>query len=467
MLSTLDRIPVAHQEVSALKAVLILLLSTLVFVSPPFSPAGAEMFENASEARLANGLKVIMLENHKAPVVCFQVWYKIGAAEDTTGKTGLARMVEKMMFKGVGEMSGEKFIATIHQLGGAEYGVTSHDYTCYYEILPSASLEVAIKFEADRMQNLKLRESDFRTEKMVSLQERRMRIDDNPGAYLMEQLHAAAFQAEPYHWPVMGWSDDIGRLTMGDVSSFYSKYYDPANAFIVVTGDFSKEKLLPRIEEAFGKIPPGEPVARFLMEDPPQRGERTVVVRRPTRTGRMIVAWHVPNLKSDDCYVLEVIKAILSSGKSARLYEDLIRQNAVVLDASAHYDQVTRDPGLFYICSSFLLEKKPPEVEKALCEELEALGKTPIGALELQKAKNQLEASFVFDHESIISMASRLAEYETAFDWASISAYIPSIRSVTAQDVQRVAAKYFTEQNRTVAMIVPPLAVSKADKGSK
>ncbi|MDR3556808.1 MAG: pitrilysin family protein [Syntrophobacteraceae bacterium] len=436
-------------------------LSMMFFLFLPVVASGAMMFENGSEARLSNGLKVIMLQNHKAPIVCFQVWYRAGAANETTGKTGLAHMVEHMMFKGVGA---EKFLETVHELGGKENGATSHDYTYFYETLPSNRVGVAIQFEADRMRHLKIGESDFRTEKMVIREERRMRIDDNPGAFLMEQLNAAAFQSEPYHWPVMGWTDDMRRLTIGDVKAFYSRYYDPANAFIVVTGDFSKEELLPRLEETFGKIPGGEAPQRILIEDPPQQGERKVIVIRPVRVGRLVVAWHVPNLKSTDGYTLEVIKAILSCGKSSRLYDDLVRRNAVALETSAHYDLTSRDPGLFYISVSFLPEKDPAEVEKAISDEMDSLGKTPVGNWELQKAKNQLEASFVFDQESILSLASKLGEYETAFDWASIGAYIPSVRSVTAPDIERVAAKYFTEQNRTVGILIPPPEPGKADE---
>ncbi len=440
---------------SVLKAVRILVLLTMLFLFLPFPCPGAAMFENASEARLSNGLKVIMLENHKAPIVCFQVWYRVGAAKETTGKTGLAHLLEHMMFKGVGRMSGEKFIEKVHESGGMENAATSYNYTCYYETLPSNRIGVAIRFEAHRMRNLKIEESDFRTERMVVLEERRMRIDDNPSSFLLEQVYAAAFQSEPYHWPVLGWSDDLRRLTIADVRAFYSKYYDPASAFIVVTGDFKKEKLLPRLEKAFGKIPRGQPAQHFLIEDPPQQGVRMVVLRRPAQVGRLVVAWHVPNLRSDDGYVLEVIKAILSSGKSSRLFDDLVRRQAVALQASAHYDLTSRDPGLFYISASFLPEKGPGEVEGAIYDELELLKKTPVGAWELQKAKNQLEASFVFGQESILSLGLKLGEYETALDWASISAYIPSIRSVTARDVQRVAAQYFTAQNRTVGILIP------------
>ncbi len=441
-------------------------LSALVLLFLPFLCRGAQMFENASEAKLSNGLKVIMLQNHAAPIVSFQVFYRAGASRETTGKTGLAHMVEQMMFKGTGKLSGEKFLQKIHELGGTADGAITHDYACFSDTLPSSRIGVAIEFEAYRMHNLEISEGDFRTEKMILREERRMRIDDTPEAYLLEQVYAAAFQSEPYHWPVLGWNDDIGRLTIGDVRAFYSRYYTPANAYLVITGDFDKKKLLPQLEDTFGKIPAGEPAADFLIEDPPQRGERMVLINRPARVGRLVIGWHVPNLRSDDGYALEVLQAILSSGKSSRLYDDLVRGQAVALEASAHYNLLSRNPGLFYISASFLPEKDPAEVEKAIYDELDQLGKTPVGSWELQKAKNQLEASFVFDQESIVSLGLKLGEYESAFDWASISAFVPSIRTVTAQDVERVAAKYFTTQNSTVGMLVPPPPPEPSPGGS-
>jgi len=203
-------------------------LWVMFLLFPALCPA--EVFKDASEARLSNGLKVIMLENHKSPIISFQVWYRVGARNEKTGKTGLAHMLEHMMFKGTNEVSGEEFVRSIYELGGEQNASTSHDSTGYFETLVSDRIGVPIDFESDRMSNLVLRESDFRTERMVVLEERRMRIDDNPQSFLIEQLEAAAFQSQPYHWPVIGWAEDIERLTIEDVKAFYSTCYNPANA---------------------------------------------------------------------------------------------------------------------------------------------------------------------------------------------------------------------------------------------
>ena len=415
----------------------------------------AEVFKDASEARLSNGLKVIMFENHKSPIISFQVWYRVGGRNEQTGKTGLAHMLEHMMFKGTSKVSGERFVRTFYELGGEQNASTAHDSTGYFETLASEQIGVPIDFESDRMSDLVLRESDFRTERMVVLEERRMRVDDNPHSFLLEQLEAAAFQSQPYHWPIIGWADDIERLTIEDVKAFYSTYYNPANAFVVVTGDFKKEALLTEMEKAFGKIPAGTPAQQLLIQDPPQPGERRVIVERPAQVGNLVVAWHVPNLRSQDSYVLEVIKAIFSEGKSSRFYDRLVRAKALALEASADYNLATLDPSLFYIDVSFLPGKNPEQIEQAIYEEVELLKTTPVGFREMQKAKNQLEAAFVYDQESIFSVGQNLAGYEIALDWASIGAYIPSIRSVTAHEIQRVASKYFTAQNRNIGILVP------------
>jgi zinc protease len=413
------------------------------------------MFNNVSEARLSNGLKVIMLENHKSPIVCFQVWYRAGARREQTGKTGLAHMLEHMMFKGTSKVGGEKFVRTIYELGGEQNASTSHDYAVYFETLASSNTGVPVDFESDRMSNLVLRESDFRTERMVVLEERRMRVEDDPQVYLLEQVEAAAFQSQPYHWPVIGWAEDIERLTIEDVRDFYKRYYNPANAFIVVTGDFKKEALLPKLEKALGKIPAGAPAPQPFIQDPLQTGERKVRVERPAQIGTMIAAWHVPNLRNEDCYVLEVIKAVLAEGKSSRLYERMVRGKALVLESSADYSPTTQDPGLFYLSATFLPGKDPGDIENALYHELELLKTTPVGDRELEKAKNQLEASFVFEQESIFSLGQKLALHEIALGWASVTAYVPSIRRVTPQDIQRVASKYFTAKNRTTGILTP------------
>ncbi len=435
-------------------------LALMLFLLP--SVSAGQTFKEASDTVLSNGLKVIMLENHKAPLVSFQVWYRAGARNERVGKTGLAHLLEHMMFKGTHKVSGEEFIREIDENGGDENAFTSHDFAAYFETLVSDRIGLSVTLESDRMSNLVLRESDFKTERQVVMEERRMRVDDNPQSYLMEQLDSTAFQSQPYHWPVIGWTDDIERLTLEDVQAFYSNYYNPANAFIVVVGDFQKEKLVPELEKAFGGIHSPPPHKRYFIQDPPQTGERTVKVERPSQLGVVIAAYHVPNLRLPDAYVLEVINALLSGGKSSRFYEHLVRGKNLVLESSADYTLASQDPGLFYVSAAYLPGKDPAVVQKALYDELELLKTTPVAPRELEKAKNQLEAAFVMSQDSLFSLGMNLAQYEIALDWRAIGNYVPSVRSVNPQEIMRVAAKYFTPDNRTVAVLIPTGPPEKA-----
>jgi len=430
------------------------ILMIMIAILLPSASLG-QTFRDAVDLNLPNGLKIILQENHKAPLITFQVWYRAGSRNEHVGKTGLAHLLEHMMFKGTKKVSGEEFTRMISENGGEENAFTSHDFAGYYETLHADRIGLSIMLESDRMSNLVLRESDFKTERMVVIEERRMRTDDNPQATLLEQLESAAFQSQPYHWPVIGWVEDIERITLEDVQAFYSKYYNPANAFIVVVGDFRKEELTREIEKAFGPIQGPPALPRYVIQDPPQQGERRVRVERPSQIGTLIAAYHVPNLLKPDAYVLEVIKAVLSSGKSSRFYNRLVRGRQLALEASAEYNMEDQDPGLFYISASYLPNKTPAAVEAALFEEMELLKTTPVDQRELNKAINQLEASFVFDQDSLFSLGMNLAQHEIASDWRLIANYVPSIRGVTQEEIRRVAAKYFTPENRTVAVLIP------------
>lgn len=433
---------------------IVFLLFALLFGLLPAVSHG-QSFMDVSETVLPNGLKVILLENHKAPLISFQVWYRAGARNERVGKTGLAHLLEHMMFKGTKKVSGEEFTRMISENGGEENAFTSQDFAAYFETLSADRIGLSLMLESDRMKNLVLREADFTTERLVVIEERRMRLDDKPQAFLLTELDSAAYQAQPYHRPVIGWTEDIERLTLEDVQAFYSKHYNPANAFIVAVGDFKKEEFLSEITKAFGDIPGGKAVPQYLIQDPPQVGERRIVVERPAQLGAVVAAYHAPNLRSPDSYVLEVIRAILSEGKASRFYDHIVRGRGLVLEATADYTLNTQDPSLFYISGSYLPDKKPADVESAFYEELEQLKATPVDPRELEKAKNQLEANFVFDQDSLFSLGQNLAEYEISLDWRAIGNYVPSIRSVTPDDIQRVATKYFTPQSRTVGTLVP------------
>lgn len=314
---------------------------------------------------------------------------------------------------------------------------------------------MSLDLESDRMQNLVLQEKDFHTERMVVMEERRLRTEDNPQAYLLEQVRVTAFQLQPYHWPTIGWMEDIERFTLEDLKAYYRSYYNPANAFLVVVGDFKREDLLPMIEKAFGAEVKGIVPNQEKYIDPPQSGERRVLLKREAQLPFLIMGFHVPNLRKPDSYVLEVIAALLSGGKSSRFYNSLIREKRLVLDAEADNPLLSQDPDLFLISAEVLPGKETTEVEKALDRELERLRREPAGERELEKAKNQLEAAFIMGRDSLFFQAMLLARYEIALDWRRIDDYLPSIRKITPKDIARVAKEYLIPDNRTLGILMP------------
>jgi zinc protease len=430
--------------------------SLFLFVCSLFvPPSEAGLREQVFETTLPNGLKVILLENHKAPLITFQVWYRVGSRNEEWGKTGLSHMLEHMMFKGTKKVGPEEFSRIIQENGGNDNAFTSRDNTAYFENLSADRVQVAIDLESDRMQNLMVREEDFRTERMVVMEERRLRTEDNPQAVLQEQVEAAAFQAQPYHWPIIGWMGDIARFTLGDLKAYYKTYYNPINAFLVVVGDFKKEELLPKIEKAFGSYAKGIAPNQERDIDPPQLGERRIFMKKEAQLPFLVMGYHVPNLREQDSYVLEVIATILSGGKSSRFYQSLVREKRLVLSADAENSLLSRDPSLFYISADLLPGKEVAEVEKAFDQEIDRLQRERVGERELGKARNQLEASFVFGQDSIFYQAMLLAQHEIAISWKTIDDYIPSVRKVTPEDIQRVAKKYLVPDNRTVGILIP------------
>ncbi|HUL21705.1 MAG TPA: pitrilysin family protein [Thermodesulfobacteriota bacterium] len=431
----------------------IFLSLSLSLLLTTISEAGLK--ENVFETVLPNGLKVILLENHKAPLVTFQVWYRVGSRNETWGKTGLSHMLEHMMFKGTEKIGPEEFSRIIQENGGNDNAFTSYDYTAYFENLNADRIHVSIDLESDRMQNLLLREEDFRTERMVVMEERRLRTDDNPQAVLAEQVMAAAFEMQPYHWPIIGWMEDIARFTLEDLKTYYKAYYNPVNAILVIVGDFKKDDLLPRIDQAFGSYPKGVAPAQEKDIDPPQIGERRIFVKKEAQLPSLVMGYHVPNLREQDSYVLEVIATILSGGKSSRLYQSLVREKRLTLSVDADHSLTSRDPSLFTLSAELLPGKEVAEVEKAFDQEVEQLQKEPVGKQELEKATNQLEASFIFAQDSLFYQAMLLARYEIALSWKTIDDYLPSIRKVSPEDIQRVAKKYLTPDNRTVGILIP------------
>ncbi|MGH7410355.1 MAG: M16 family metallopeptidase [Candidatus Methylomirabilis sp.] len=427
----------------------------VLFLAAAHGLAGAQLTARVTESVLENGLKVLLLEEHKAPVVTVHVWYRVGARNEQPGATGLSHLLEHMMFKGTSRLGPGQFSRTVQKNGGRDNAFTSDDYTGYFETFASDRVELALELEADRMRGLLLDPKEVESEKKVVMEERRLRTDDDPISALSEAMVAAAYQVHPYRQPVIGWMSDLEGLTREDLVRHYTTYYVPNNAVLIVVGDFRSDELLPKIRQHFGAIPRGPEPPSVRAVEPPQHGERRLTLKKEAELPFVYMGYHVPNLKHQDNYALEVLAYILSGGKSARIYKSLVYEKQIALFAGGGYDRESIDPNLFPLYASVMPGKTAEEVERALTAEIERLKTEPVPDRELEKAKNQIEAGFLFGQDSVFNLARQLAEYEIAAGWRAWAAYLPGIRAVRVEDLQRVANTYLTTDNRTVAVLIP------------
>jgi zinc protease len=327
--------------------------------------------------------------------------------------------------------------------------------TVYFATMSRDKIGVEIELEADRMTNALLGDTYFEPEKKVIQEERRLRTDDNPASALSEVAVAVAYTIHPYRRPVIGWMDDIQNLSRQDLVDFYKLYYAPNNAFIVVTGDFSTEEILAKIKSAFEKIPRGAEPPKVRAEEPPQRGERRVILKKEAELPFILMYYHVPNLKSPDNYALDLLSVVLAGGRSSRLYHDLVYQKRIALSIEADYSGVSIDPTGFSVTAQLMLGKDPAEVEREIDGLLEKIRSELISERELQKAKNQIESSYIYAQDSIFGQAMKIGYYEAAAGWRMMDAYLDGIRRVTREDIRRVAKQYLDRDRRTVGVLIP------------
>ncbi|MFQ5579117.1 MAG: M16 family metallopeptidase [Nitrospiria bacterium] len=420
--------------------------------------------------QLDNGLTVILLEEHKAPVVTFQIWYKVGSRNEVNGKTGLSHLTEHMMFKGTPQVGKGEFSRIVAKNGGTENAFTGNDYTAYFENFSADRIGLSLKLESDRMQNLLIDEKEFQAERAVVKEERRTRTDDDPYSYLMESLYAVSYLVHPYHFPVIGWMSDLDALVRDDVYEHYKRYYVPNNATIVMVGDFKSEVLIQQIREAFGKIPKGPDPIQTVSQEPKQQGERRIIVKREAQLPFVFIGFHTPNHRSSDTYALTVLSNILSSGKSSRLYRSLVYEQQIALESSGYYSGLTTDPELFYLYATAQSGKKPEVLEKALDLEIARLQSDLVPESEMRKVKNQIEAEYIMGSDSNFFRAMQIGTAETVgAGYRYVLDYIDNIRKVTSDDVRRVARKYLRTDSRSVGILLPldsKISAADSEEGS-
>ena len=407
------------------------------------------------EVALDNGLKVLLLEDHKSPAVTFQVWYRVGSRNEIDGKSGLAHFLEHMMFKGTPKTKPEEYSRIIAKNGGRSNAFTTTDVTVYFATMSRDKVGIPLELEAERMTRALLAEAYFEPEKKVIQEERRLRTEDNPVAALAEVANAVAYTVHPYRRPVIGWMQDIQNLTRQDMVDFYRAYYLPNNAFIVVTGDFSTEEIVPKIKAAYGEIPRGPEPPKVRVKEPPQKGERRVYFKKEAELPFLLMFYHAPNLHDPDNFALDLLTVVLAGGRSSRLHQDLVYQKRLTRNVDADYSSVSIDPSGLSISAQLMPGREPAEVEREIDRQLDRVKTDLITDRELEKAKNQIEASFIFAQDSIFGQAMKIGYYEATGDWRRMDRYLDGIRSVSRDDIRRVARRYLDRDRRTVGILIP------------
>lgn len=407
------------------------------------------------EYQLDNGLKILILEEHKAPVATFQVWYRAGSRDEPIGKSGLSHLLEHMMFKGTSQYGPQEFSRIVQKNGGTDNAYTTEDHTTYFQIFSSDRIAIAFDLEADRMQNLTIDPKEMLSERNVVMEERRLRYEDDPQNALFEEVNAAAFKAHPYQRPVIGWMSDLKSIERDDLYEYYKANYSPRNAYIVIVGDVKPDEMISKIENSFGSIPSGPVRKNVIFSEPVQRGERRISLKREAELPYILVGYHTPSFPDDDSYALDVLSLILSGGKSSRLYKSLVYEKKVALNAYAEYSGFSSDAYLFFLGATAFPGKDIGEVEGHIYAEIEKIITERPDDREVMKAKNQIESSFIMEQDSIFLQAMKYGTFEMLGGWRLIDKYLVGIRKVTAEDIIRVAKKYFTEENRTVGVLMP------------
>lgn len=415
------------------------------------------------EHKLANGLEVLLLEDHSVPVATVQVWYHVGSRDERKGRSGFAHLFEHIMFKGSENLGPEEHKNFISSIGGRYNATTDYDRTQYFQVFPSNYLERVLWMEADRLRSLNVSEENFKSERDVVKEERRVRIENPPFGRLLEVVLDNTYTTHPYKILPIGSMADLDAATLEDVRQFHATYYVPNNATLVISGDLNPEQTIQWVEKHFGSIPRGKPVPREIPAEPAQTAERRLVDYHPnTPLPAVIFTYHVPEAGHPDMYALEVASNILSGGESSRLYRKLVYDQQIAIGAGGQAI-VLEDPGVFFFYAFMQAGQSHEAGEKSLNEEIERLKSQPVSAEELVKAKNQLIAGLVFGRETTNDKADAAGYAKVILgDVDLVNSQLALYQKVTAADVQRVAQKYFTPQNRTVVTMLPEALRPKA-----
>ena len=413
------------------------------------------------EYRLANGLKLIVREDNRAPTVAHMVWYKAGSMDETNGRTGVAHVLEHMMFKGTKTIKSGDFSKRVAAMGGRENAFTSMDYTAYFQQIERSKLAEVMRLEADRMNNLNFDDAEFAKEIQVVMEERRLRTEDKASGLLYENLMATAYKATPYRHPIIGWMNDLENMVPNDARQWYRDWYAPNNATVVIAGDVDPEKVRAIAEATYGKLSARELPIRKPQIEPAQRGTKQVSVKAPADTPQLAMAWKVPHIdpaKMEDYepYALALLAAVLDGYDNARLNRALVKQDRIANTIDAGYDMVARGPQLFMILGTVAKGKTVAQLENGIRSVLSELKTKGITAAELKRIQVRILADKIYKRDSIFGQAMEIGSSEIAgVSWKQLDPILDRLQAVTPEQVQAVAKKYLIDDTLTIASLEP------------
>lgn len=436
------------------------LLSLLsLLLTPPLAVA-APVTDNTFETTLANGMRVVVREDHRAPTAVQMVWYRVGSIDEHDGVTGVAHVTEHMMFKGTPRVGPGEFNRRVASVGGRDNAFTSTDYTAYFQQVPASQLKAVMVLEADRMRHLTLEPTGYSKEIQVIMEERRMRTDDQSSARVHEAMNAVAWQAHPYRRPVIGWMSDLEQMTVADVRDWYRRWYVPNNATLVVVGDVNHQQVFGWAKQTYGAIPARALPERKQYEEPVQTGQRQLEVKAPADLPLLVMGWKAPRLndprKDMDPYALEMLAQILDGHDAARLPTALVREQQVAVSIDTSYDSTNRGPSMFMVQASPRPGHTVEQLEQSIRGALAEVANKGVTDQELARARSQLRASEVYKKDSVMGQAMEIGMLETlGYGWQSSPLMLEKLNQVTTADVQRVAQSYFKDDQLTIARLVP------------
>jgi zinc protease len=410
--------------------------------------------------RLANGLTVLVLVDRSAPVVSYYTWFFVGSRHERAGKTGLAHLFEHLMFNETESLKAGEFDRKLEENGAETNAATWVDWTYYYEAVEKGRLPLVIQLEADRMAHLVLREPQVKSEIEVVANERRFRVDDDVEGAASEILYKTAFTTHPYHWPTIGWMDDIQGFTPEDCAAFYRTFYAPNNAVVVVVGDVREAQLLEQLRDAYGSLPPSTIPADDAQPEPPQLEERTVTIAKATATEKLLLGYHGPALGDADHAPLTLLNEVLFGGRASRAYRSLVIEKEICSDVRG-WVSTFRDPGLYEMHATARAGKTTEDIQALLDAEVARVRAEVVTEDELARAKARLELGLLQSMETMGGKAEQIGFYETVLgDPAAPFRRLESYRRATVSDLRAAARRHLVDRGRTLVRVVPDAAAS-------